>query len=150
MGAFRPGYFLWIPFLLLCQPGCSARAAKVSGTVVYNDTINDYPLIWGTVNLMSEDQKPYQGQIQPDGTYVINGVPFGKYAVMIHSPEPNPAAADARKKKLSPQIEKKIKEKAEFRNKWFAIPERYSDFTQSGLVLKVEQANTTFDIKLTE
>ena len=145
MGLLRRALCAGIGVILACQMGCGQKSAKLSGKV----TLNSKSLVWGTVNLQSEDEKAYQGQIQPDGSYEIDKVPLGKYAIMIFSPEP--VSAKGRKKKdLPPQAEQNFKKKEELREKWFAIPAKYGDYAESGLSVTVDQSITPFDIRLTD
>jgi hypothetical protein len=149
MKAFRSPLLIGLCFS--CLAGCGQKA-HVYGTVA----LDGRPLVWGSVNLMDAGGHAFQGQIQPDGKYEIDGVPYGKFSVMISNPDPRPPlwkrqvsaeAIQARKDKKPRELTKELKE---FHSKWFAIPDKYQDYNQSGLSLDVNRSSVIFDIPLTQ
>lgn len=76
---------LVLGLLIASVAGCGQREANVGGRV----TFQEKPVVFGTVTLMAEDGVPFQGQIQPDGTFLVERVPLGTYRVAVHSPDRN-------------------------------------------------------------
>jgi hypothetical protein len=144
----RSKQILILALMLLAPLGCGgSSSASVSGTV----SLNGKKLVLGTVNLMSADGHPYQGQIDRDGKYSIEKLPHGKYTVMIHSPDPLPPIPPGTPvKKLTPEMEKRQKELEELRSRWVAIPEKYSSFETSTLSIEVGSHAVATEINLTE
>jgi hypothetical protein len=120
---------------LLAATGCTSRTT-VTGKV----TFKGKPVTWGTVTVIASDDIQYAGQINPDGTYSIAGVPTGPAKFAVSSPNPDgtsrggPAAAnggagdrgDAGEAPPSPPA-----------GTWSRLPEKYSDPLQSGLTGKI-------------
>jgi hypothetical protein len=64
--------------------GCSSaeRPATVTGTV----TFDGKPVTGGTIGFIPADGRPYQGDIQADGSYRVENVPLGECIVIINPP----------------------------------------------------------------
>jgi hypothetical protein len=127
--------------------GCGQSSSKkVVGTVTYLEK----PVVHGSVTLMGPEGIPFQGQIQPDGRFVVEAVPSGNYQVAVCS--------DERKRterpidRLLPETGKRPtgQKKDMTTPGWFPIPDRYSSFEGSGLSVSVGKGTVSFDIKLTD
>ncbi len=133
----------------LCLAGCGNHVGSVTGKVSYVGK----PVVIGSIVLVNEDTLAFhQESIQPDGTYHIGNVPYGVYKVTVHSADPD-------KRPVSRPVPANLKKKPKETepppprpdaDKWFAIPERYSDWRQSDLSVTVSQSSTTFDIRLAD
>jgi hypothetical protein len=134
--------------LVLCLCGCAAPTGNLSGKVSYQGK----KLVWGSVVLVGEDQKPVQARIQPDGTYLVKDVPFGLVRIAVHSPDPGLAPPD--RKQRGPKDAGKadiIPSKASPRPEtadWFPIPASYNDLDKSGLSMRIDRPESSFDILL--
>jgi len=146
MRGLRSPFFLCVGLALLCHAGCGPSTSEISGKV----TIGTKAVVCGTVNLMGEGDLTYQGQIEPDGKFVIKGVPHGEYRVMVFSQDPSPPSAVKRKEKIAPGADIRTKEREEFRSKWTPLPKKYNSYEESGLTVRVNQAHHVFDIPLQE
>ena len=134
-------------FLLLLA-GCSGKA-NVTGKVIHQGKT----VLFGTVIMQGPDSIPMTGMIQPDGTYIVQGVASGKVLIGVVSRDPgvlagtggrrrgNPGDANGgnRESTLAPIIE---------RSKWFPIPQKYEDPIQSGLQAKIGSGSVSHDIDL--
>jgi hypothetical protein len=133
--------------LLVAASGCGRPTGKVTGKVSYQEQ----PVVVGSVTLMAEDGVPFQGQIQPDGTFQVAGVPYGTYRVSVFSSDNTPPAppTDAG---VPPEVVARKKPRPERAAPagWFPIPERYGNFDQSGLAVTIDKAEVSADFKLTE
>jgi hypothetical protein len=129
--------------LLLGSTGCGKGISNVSGKV----SLEGKPVLFGTVEMVGDDNRLHQAVIQPDGSYTIEGVPYGQVRVMVQSPDP--VAVFTPPVNLGPERTKLLPPRPKIDNKgWFAIPEDYGFAGKSGLSLTVEQANTTYNIEL--
>jgi Polysaccharide lyase family 4, domain II len=130
--------------LLITGSGCAAQSARVQGTV----TFQGKPVVVGSVTLMSAEGKPFQADIQSDGTWSIQNVPMGTYRVAVFSTDKSrpassrEAAADDDTRKKRPQRPPPPG--------WFPIPGKYALLEESGLSLTVDRMEVTYDIQLTE
>jgi hypothetical protein len=122
----------WLLVALICA-GCG-RVGQVAGKVSYREK----PLPDGTVLLLAGDGQAYDGQIQPDGTFVIRHVPTGTARVAVTSMT---AASEADKSggKGDERAKQRNIAKGGARSR---IPTKYSDFNQSGLTVTVEKGAT--------
>ena len=129
--AFPAKGIAWLLVALFCA-GCG-RVGQVAGKVSYRDK----PLPDGTVLLLASDGQAYDGQIQPDGTFVIHNVPAGAARVAVTSM----TAGDADKSggKGDERAKQRNIAKGGARSR---IPTKYSDFNQSGLTVTVEKGTT--------
>lgn len=125
------------------QVGCGPSTVNVTGTV----TMAGKPVVWGTVNLLAENGQTFQGQIQPDGKYTVQGAPLGTLKATVFSPDPLPPSSGAPRKEA---LSAALSGKAELRARWFPIPDKYSNFESSGLAVNAGRNPTQFDITLKE
>src|SRR5262249_47291974 len=98
--------------------------------------------------------KVFYGDIQPDGTYTVSGVPVGQAKVVVSSPDPrivggkkNPRGDKQRAGREDADVRPELK--IDPKN-WFPIPPKYSDPSQTDLTVTVDRGQTAFDIKLVE
>jgi hypothetical protein len=131
-----------------CITGCGNRAGSVKGKVTYQNK----PVVIGSVVLVHEATLEHlQESIRADGTYHIGNVTYGVFKIAVHSADPGtrfvsrpvPDNLTKQPKATEPSIRPGA-------DKWFAIPERYSDWRRSGLSVTVAQPSTTFDIQLAD
>ena len=69
-----------LPFVEL--PGATTLTGRV--------TSQGKPVVFGTVTVITSDQRAHSVPIQPDGTYALKGVPRGPVKVAVSSPNPQP------------------------------------------------------------
>jgi hypothetical protein len=136
--------------LAIILSGCGKSTTTVTGVVTYLDK----PLVYGSVTLISPEGLTYQGQIQPDGKFVVETVPAGIFRVSVVSIDrmrPN-ANRDMSKDKLPAEVlpKAKIRKKSVSLPGWFPIPEKYSKLDESGLSVTVGREPVQFDIQLTD
>ncbi len=127
---------------LLAAVGCGPGVGEVSGKVTYQGKA----LPDGTVTLMASDGKPYEGKIQPDGSYVTSlaaatgkGKAAGKgerTARVTAPPEPEPDKEGGKGAG---------KEAAGSGSR---IPLDYGDFSKSGLTVQVARPSARLDLDL--
>ena len=123
---------LSIALLLFSVAGCGGGLHPVQGKVTFEDGT---PLTIGMVVFESTDGKTItaRGDIQADGTYCLgtkrpgDGVPPGKYRVLIAPREDISAAAPERS---------------------LTFDKRYTDFSTSGLEYEVKVGPNEFPIRL--
>ena len=77
-----------LPFVEL--PGATTLTGRV--------TSQGKPVVFGTVTVITSDQRAHSVPIQPDGTYALKGVPRGPVKVAVSSP--NPTGRPLRRKRL--------------------------------------------------
>jgi hypothetical protein len=141
-----PVALLGVACLLLCLGGCARGKGNVSGKV----TFEGKPLQFGTVTMAGDYGVPHSGQILRDGTYTVSGVPYGNFKVAVSSPDPNPPEVklpEGFKHPTGKELPKRVEVDS---TGWFPIPGEYSRLSQSGLSVKVDKKDTTFDIPLKE
>lgn len=121
----------WL-LLLLASAGCS-RVGQVSGKASYRGQL----LPAGTVMLLASDGRPYDGQIQADGTFVIRDVPLGAAKVSVTSRVP----AGEEKRTRGGKEANWAKQRTIAKGGRSRIPAKYSDFEESGLTVTVEKGD---------
>ena len=138
---FRAGWtnataFRVVPWLLvaLACAGCG-RVGQVAGKVTYRDQ----PVPDGTVMLLASDGQPYDGKIQPDGTFLIRDVPSGTAKVSVTSLTAAGEVDKTGNSKGDGRAKQRSIAKGGPRSR---IPSKYGDFTQSGLTVTVEKGAT--------
>lgn len=121
-----------------------------SGEVAGKVTFNGKPVVVGTVLILASDSLPYSAPLGEAGAFVVPKVPAGKALVAVVSRNPaltRPARPRPGKADTTPGPAKDaVKALAD---KWFPIPERFSQLEQSGLELIVKPGPNAFDIALT-
>ena len=121
--------------------GCGRGKGDVSGKVTYNGK----PLPFGNVQFISPAGN-VPGEIKPDGTYSVTGVPVGLSKIAVNCQDP--AYADYMKA-LSASIKDKNVPKPKGNPEDFdKIPRKYFDPEQSGLTYEVKSGAQTYDIDL--
>src|SRR5688500_13514210 len=82
--AGRMGLLLLV--CLLGPAGCGPRTAAVSGKVAYRGK----RLPAGRITFLGADGRVANGQINPDGTYQVQGVPVGEATITVSSQPSSP------------------------------------------------------------
>jgi hypothetical protein len=131
--------------LFLGLTGCGKGQSTVSGKV----TLNGKALKSGSVLMVGEDQVRYSADIERDGSYRIENVPFGNVQVAVYSFDPKEQNVPNFKNDRPGKLGSKVPDQSPIDNAgWFPIPASYGDPSKSGLALTVDQANMVFDIPL--
>jgi hypothetical protein len=118
--------------------GCGSGVGEVGGTVRYNGQ----PLPFGTIQFLGRDGVPRAGKIQADGTFSVP-VPAGEAKVIVSCmDEPQMGAVNgeltARERRAAPR----------FVGGTSLIPQRYADWSASGLTVRVKRGRTVQDFAL--
>jgi hypothetical protein len=129
----------------LALAGCGPRTGTVSGKV----TLDGRPLTEGdhTVTFLGEDGSVTSCAVEPDGGYVLRGVPSGRVRITVHSfPSARqlwiaPAEGGGMKAVGGAAAPAKTGQAG-------GAPERYKDPEQSPLRYDVRPGSQTFDIEL--
>ncbi|HJZ54859.1 MAG TPA: hypothetical protein VKE74_07860, partial [Gemmataceae bacterium] len=66
--------------------GCGGSTSKVRGKVTHNGKT----VVWGSVTLVDKNGEFHQADIDLNGNYVIEKVPFGTVKIAVASPNPEP------------------------------------------------------------
>lgn len=138
--------FAWAAFLFvfaICAPGCGPSAGKVTGKV----TFQHKAVVWGTVSAIGSDGIQYAGQIQPDGTYVIDRVAGGPATFCVSSPNPYGQNRGKGRGGIGDGGNATAPTSTVLQGAWFAIPEKYGDPQTSDLKGAV-QSDTVIDLVL--
>src|SRR5437660_10972981 len=122
---------------LLLLAGCSGGKADVTGKVTHQGKT----VLWVTVIMQGPDGIPMTGTIQPDGTYIVQGVASGKVLIGVVSRDPGVLAGTK-----SPRLVDKGQRNAAGvspppiieRSKWFPLPQQYEYPAQSGLQANIK------------
>jgi hypothetical protein len=130
--------------------GCGGKeTSDITGKVTYKGKA----LAYGYVNLISSDEKSFQGEIQSDGSYSIPKVPVGPAKIGIDAVDPKvkQEAAEMLKKSRTVGPDGAAPPKPTFDpNKLHPIPDAYNSPETSGLKVEVKKGTTTYNIDLTE
>jgi hypothetical protein len=133
--------------ILLILAGCAGGKADVTGKVLHQGKT----VLWGTVIMQGPDGMPMTGTIQPDGTFIVQGVASGKVLIGVVSRDPGLLAGS----KSSRLVDKGQGNAAAVspppiieRSKWFPLPQRYEDPVQSGLQANIKSGAQNYDINL--
>ena len=118
--------------------GCAGRG-NVSGKVSYQGK----PLVWGTVQFEGSDGVVKHGNIQPDGTYTVEGVATGPAKLAVSSVNPQSSDFQPIQREGMPPRPPRPEVKG-----WFRIPNKYETTFNSGLTYTVQRGNNEFDVKL--
>lgn len=122
--------------LLLPVVGCGPGQGDLSGKVSFQGK----PVCSGSVVVRGSDGVPVGGEIKADSTYVVKNVAAGSVLVTVNSPDPGEARTMLRVGQAPPPPKD--------RSKWFAIPERYAEFSTSGLSYQLKAGPNSWDIDL--
>jgi hypothetical protein len=104
--------------------------------------------------IVGADNRPYNGKINPDGTYSVTGIPVGQAKIAVLSPNPDPKVPEpkeigGKKKPLGPEgTPQNDPKKKDDKVKWFEIPDRYGDADKSGLTFTIQEGANTYPITL--
>jgi hypothetical protein len=145
--------------LFLATIGCTGKG-DIQGTVSYRPASKK--VAFGTVMFIGADNQPRYGIINPDGTYLVRGVPSGKAKITVASPNPvqPPDARGAGRVDRAqigdrkpegegePSATATAQPAPEVAKSWFPIPEKYAEPDKSGLAFDVKRGTNTFDIIL--
>jgi hypothetical protein len=135
--------------LLLMLAGCGPGKADVTGKVIYQGK----PVLFGTVILQGPDGIPMTGMIQTDGTYIVQGVTSGNVLIGVVSRDPGVLAGSKGRKRVDKgdanggSLESTVAPIIE-RSKWFPLPLKYENPTESGLTAKIGRGSVGYDINL--
>jgi hypothetical protein len=105
--------------------GCGPATGTVSGTVTYKGT----KLKGGNVTFVSTEGKPSKSTtIQPDGTYMIVGVPAGAVKICVETQSLNPGVGSNTPKNEPPPGQKSPygKRKQDNADLYVEIPDTYA------------------------
>jgi hypothetical protein len=132
--------FVLAALIVATVPGCGSGKASVSGTVKYRGKL----LAMGTVFLAGPDHLQVLGQINPDGTYRIDGVAAGSVQIGVASLKPSatrprPTKTRTRGAAPPPPVDD---------SGWFEIPDKYTDPLTSGLTVDLKSGTNEYDIEL--
>ncbi|HEV3144615.1 MAG TPA: hypothetical protein VGZ47_12070 [Gemmataceae bacterium] len=139
--------FAILAMAIVIFAGCGPSKSDVKGKVTYNGK----PLEKGEVTILSAKGTTHFGAIQPDGSYVVSGVPTGAAKVKVGWIDESAAefnrqlAMKRREIKSSGVIPNDPSEKPKAS---LASPERFSDFDKSGLTVEVQGKLTEYNIDL--
>jgi hypothetical protein len=136
---FLAGLMVLAPFALA---GCGS-SGKALGTVEGKVTVDGSPANAGSVTFASTGGQSLSGQIQPDGTYKVVGVPVGPAKVFLSPPPQMPAVAAAPKGSADmpggpATVAKPV-----------PIPRKYINAESSGLSTTVKSGSNKYDIEAT-
>jgi hypothetical protein len=136
-----------VAILLNLNLGCGPGIGQLTGKV----TVGGKPVVLGTVSAIGSDGVARYGQIQPDGTYKIEGIPGGEVKIVVVSPNPadmgnrrsagkgeDARAAQAGDTPVSPELAKQ----------WIAVPAEAGDPAKTKLKTTVGKGTNTFNIEL--
>jgi hypothetical protein len=139
----RPlGYWLALLASAACS-ACSPPLAVIEGNVTYNGQKVDR----GVVNFISHrDGSVHVAEIKPDGTYMIDGVPYGAAtATVIRLPENLQSPGDQRMKQIAGG------DKANLPLAHSTLPEKYATLTDNNpLKFEINASRNSFDLKLVD
>jgi hypothetical protein len=122
--------------IALLATGCGEPAGTVSGTL----TIEGKPLNCGYIIFQASEGSVESTEIQPDGTYSIEGLPLGSAKISINVPAPPLPGPDGVSADTPEAFEADP----------VSIPERYGAVETSGLTYEVTKGAQTHDINLEE
>jgi hypothetical protein len=124
--------------LALAAIGCGGRG-DVSGKVTYKGK----PLVWGTVQFEGSDKVVKQGNIERDGTYLVEDVAAGAAKAAVSSINPSSSDFQPLEREGRPPRKPRPEVKG-----WFPIPTEYQDLSKPKLTYTVKRGENTIDIDL--
>jgi hypothetical protein len=144
--------FFVLTVAVSCLAGCGKNVSEVSGKITYLEQ----PLNYGFVIFVDEDNQSVQTKINPDGSYTVSGVPYGLVKVAVTSPDPSKllqagklkAAGGGQANKFKKDLPERTLPPGVELEKWFEIPNKYRDYSASGISVMISSPTTQFDISL--
>ncbi len=133
---WRRSIMLLLPVALA---GCGPGKGDLTGAV----TLDGRPVLHGTVQVLPADKIPRSALIA-EGRYTLRKIPAGPVTIAVNSPDPRTQRIATRR-----PADKEKAEAAPAAEQWFAIPERYASFEESGLRFEVRPGENRFDLELT-
>jgi hypothetical protein len=140
--------------VVLLLAGCGGKKGPLlTGKVLYKGQ----PVTGGTLSLVAlggtapkDHAGPYPGTISPQGTYVISGVPAGKWKVVVETQ----SLKNVGKTTLAPGVKSAVDADSMNNNpnmpKYVEVPPRYGNPQQSPLEVTVTGSRQTQDLELTD
>jgi len=132
-------------FIVVLAAGCGSNTATVEGKVYLQDTIVQAGRV-----VFQQGSVMQSAEIQPDGKYIVAGVPVGEVKIGVIGPPKGPAT-DAKTAAMMKAQKGKIagdKTVEEVAVKKLAIPIQYNDPEKSGVSTSVKAGKNEYDIKL--
>jgi hypothetical protein len=135
--------------LLFLLAGCGG-----TGTVSGKVKVNGEPVTAGTVTFLAEDDKSYQGNISPDGSYTVEKVPPGTVKIGVYAPSGAPPMPDFAKKALGKldipkQAGQDVNPYDFKKHTGPVVPDNFMDPRKSTLTYTVKTGNQDHDIEIT-
>jgi len=131
----------WLLPLLLA--GCG-HSAKLTGKVTYQAR----PVCHGMVILVSADKTARSGVIESDGSYAVEGVPWGDTKIAVISRDPAKGRSATRAQKPGQTDKKGASSQGPAVEGWFPLPSQYEMPRTSGLRCTVDSGDVKYDIDL--
>lgn len=125
-------------YCLFLISGCGGGTGDLSGTATYQGQ----PLRMGSINVVGGDGIIRAATIKDDGSYAVTGISTGTVKIAVTSPDPTKRTLASKPKSgatVPPMLDS---------SKWFAIPDKYGDFEQSGLTFPLQRGDNRFAIDL--
>lgn len=123
--------------VFLCISGCGSGTGRLHGIIKYQGKL----VRQGSVQVVGSDGVPRPTTIQDDGSYAIENIPAGPIQIAVNSPNPKTIrVAPPKVGRYNPPIPDSTN--------WFAIPESYASFSQSGLTFTLKPGSNRHDINL--
>ena len=134
------------PALALAAAGCGngLNDCTLTGQVTYQGK----PVVYGVVIVQGASGIKRSRPIQPDGRYIVEGLPAGPVKITVEGPPepPDPATrlSQPTHRPAGPPPNLPVID----RSKWVQLPEKYADPDQSGLATTVKRGTNPFDIDM--
>jgi hypothetical protein len=127
---------------LLSLSGCGSGKATVSGKVSYQGR----PILMGSVLMVGPDGITFTSNIEPDGSYKIEGVTSGVVQIGVISPKPIAATrgdpeSSRPRRTVSGASPRNLPPPPAELSKWFEIPAKYEEPTTSGISREIKSGN---------
>jgi hypothetical protein len=143
---------------LLLTMGCGSSQGTVTGKVSYQGKL----LKGGTISFISTKGGVVTSSIHEDGSYTVSRVPVGPATITVSTsrfrpppkgekqmmmPPPKGEKQTMMPPPLPPEMIPKV-DAAELERRYVPIPEKYSDFQNSGLTYTVQNGKQEYNIDL--
>ena len=142
----RQGAAVGLVIIVLATIFSGPSRAVVTGRVIYQGK----PLVWGQIILVGTDGKSASGQIEPDGTYRVEGAPIGPVTVGVvsHDPLVQHWAKGLKTTRVRPTANIFATAPPVDRRHWFPVPQHYEEPASSGITLTLKSGSNASDIIL--